>query len=237
MPIAKENFKNVIALIPCLNEEKAISKVILGFRKIGIREIIVADGHSDDNTVKVAKENGAKIVMVRRGKGNGFRDLLGELKLQDDKYYIMIDGDYTYLPEELPLLLNKTNQTNADVIMGRRPLWAKNHRNFTEMFRNLVHIIGNLIISGTGSVLYLKPTRDICTGYWLFKGKALSKIKSNLTAQKFELEADLFSTSSKLGMKIENTPISYRKRIGESKLKFSDAFIIIKKLITNRISN
>lgn len=236
MPNKLENFKNVIALIPCLNEEKAINKVILGFKKIGITEIIVADGHSDDNTAKVAKENGAKIVMVRRGKGNGFRDLLGELKLQDDKYYIMIDGDFTYLPEELHLLFKKAIQTNADVIMGRRPLWAKNHRNFGELFRNLIHIIGNLIISGTGSILYLKPTRDICTGYWLFKGKALKKINSKLTAQRFELEADLFSSAAKLKMKIESVPISYRKRIGESKLKFADAFIIIKKLITNRMN-
>jgi dolichol-phosphate mannosyltransferase len=226
--------KNIVALIPCLNEEKAISKVIKGFKVQGLKEIIVADGHSDDNTNRVAKENGAKVIMVRRGKGNGFRDLLNSIKIEKNKYYIMIDGDYTYLPEELSLLVNKANEKNADVIMGKRPLWAKNHRNISEMIRNIIHIIGNLIISTTGSILYLKPTRDICTGYWLFKGEMLNELKNHLSAQRFELEADLFSTASKLGAKIESVPIRYMKRIGESKLRTNDAFFIIKKLFTNR---
>ncbi|MDD3159404.1 MAG: glycosyltransferase [Candidatus ainarchaeum sp.] len=222
---------NKVVLIPCLNEETGIKKVIDGFKKEKINQIIVFNGPSKDNTKKNAKLLGAKVIDVRKGKGNGFRDGLKKIKIEDKKIYIMIDGDGTYLPKEINKLIDK----NYDIIMGKRPIISKNSRNKKELIKNMTHIIGNLIISFIGSILYLNPTRDICTGYWIFKGSALKKLQNNLTAKNFELEADLFSTANKLKLKIKKFPINYEKRLGESKLNFKDAFIIINKLIRNRL--
>ncbi len=226
------NKKQICILIPCLNEEEGITKVINGFHKKGIKEIIVFNGPSIDNTEKNARKLGAKVISARKGKGNGFRDGLKKIRIDDNKFYVMIDGDGTYLPEEIEKLIDD----RFDVVMGRRPIFGHNSRNFLEFLKNFTHIIGNLGISLTGSVLYLNPTRDICTGYWIFKGSALKKLEKKLTATHFELEADLFSCACKEKMKIKKVPIRYEKRLGESKLGFKDAFIIIAKLISNRFS-
>jgi cellulose synthase/poly-beta-1,6-N-acetylglucosamine synthase-like glycosyltransferase len=61
---------NVGVVIPSLNEEKNIGQVLTRLNKIGFTNILVIDGLSNDDTRKVAAENGAKIVLqVGRGKG------------------------------------------------------------------------------------------------------------------------------------------------------------------------
>ena len=55
-----------------------------------------------------------------------------------------------------------------------------------------VNKIGNKILSLTASILFFKRTTDLCTGYWGFKIDSLKKLK--LTAEGFNLEADLFSS-------------------------------------------
>jgi len=64
-------------MIPALNEERAIGKVIdevpwiklldLGFRT----EILVVDGNSVDRTLEIAKEKGVKTISQEGGKGKG----------------------------------------------------------------------------------------------------------------------------------------------------------------------
>lgn len=217
-----------IAIIPCLNEEEGVVKVIEAFWKEKFDEVLVADGQSTDRTSFNAKKAKAVVFSVPRGKGNGFRSLLDQVSIDPNAVYVMVDGDYSYDPAESDRLLAKIRE-GADVVMGRRQILVHD-------VRSAVHVIGNGVISSTGSVLYLNVTPDICTGYWAFRGSALLKLKEKLTAQKFELEADLFSSTQKLGLKLGIVPISYHKRVGESKLRATDAIHIIGKLFRNRFS-
>ncbi|MBT3721646.1 glycosyltransferase [archaeon] len=57
-------------IIPTLNEEKNISRVISQFSKIKNLEIIIADGSSDDDTIKIAKKLGAKVFLNKRKTQN-----------------------------------------------------------------------------------------------------------------------------------------------------------------------
>lgn len=57
-------------IIPTLNEEKNILRVISQFKSISDLEIIIADGSSEDNTIKIAKKLGAKIYQNKRNEQN-----------------------------------------------------------------------------------------------------------------------------------------------------------------------
>ncbi len=218
---------NVVAIIPTLDEEAGIAEVIAGFKTIGINKIIVADGGSSDKTCKIAKENGAEIIAVPRGKGNGFRKALNSIKIEDNATYIMIDGDASYDSKESTKLLELIK--DFDVVTGQRNLLIHD-------VTSAVHVLGNLLISVFGSVAFFKWNPDICTGFWTFKGSALKQLRDKLTAEKFELEADLFSSLCKMGLKHKSIPISYVKRKGESKLRTRDAFKILFKMIKARLS-
>lgn len=225
--LSKEMISKLVVLVPCLNEEAGIAEVVDGFKKQGIREIIVADGGSKDKTREIARKHGAKLLKVPAGKGNGFRSCLSQITINPNKIYIMIDGDASYAPVELSNLLEKMKSTNADVIIGRR------HKLISD-FKSFIHVIGNLLISLVGSVSFFVWNPDICTGYWLFKGSALKKIAPRLSAKRFDLEADLFSTICRLGLKIKPVKISYVERKGESKLMSFDSIPITLKLVENR---
>ncbi len=85
-----------------------------------------------------------------------------------------------------------------------------------------------------GSLLFFTWNPDITSGYWGFRGSALRKM--NITAEGFELEANLFGQASKRGLKTRCFPINYRKRLGEAKLSFVDALKIIPRLLHERLS-
>ena len=61
---------------------------------------------------------------------------------------------------------------------------------------------------------------------------ALKEIE--ITARGFDLEADLFAKACKKGLKLGLVPISYSKRVGQSKLAFTDAARIIWHLAKER---
>ena len=62
----------IVILIPCLNEEITIRKVIRDFQKsIPEAQIVVFDNNSSDRTASIALETGAKVIKeLRPGKGH-----------------------------------------------------------------------------------------------------------------------------------------------------------------------
>ncbi len=223
--MTQTNSMKVVAIIPTLNEEEGVADVINGFKREGVKQIIVADGGSTDATRQIAAKNGAKVLKVPRGKGNGFRATLQQIKIQVDSIYVMIDGDASYQSGEVKKLLKDIQK--FDVVTGKRQLLIHD-------LKSTVHVIGNFFVSMLGSIVYLHWNPDICTGYWAFRGSALKKLKKALTAERFELEVDLFSNTAKLGLHHKTVPVSYLKRKGESKLHTRDVFFILKKLVSNR---
>jgi len=90
-----EKFLSMISIIiPTLNEEKCIELTLKAFKNQdykGKYEIIVADGMSKDNTVKIARKHANKVVLVRKkgigvGRNEGAKVARGEI-------LIFVDAD------------------------------------------------------------------------------------------------------------------------------------------------
>ncbi|MFH0922692.1 MAG: glycosyltransferase family 2 protein [Candidatus Micrarchaeota archaeon] len=214
-----------IAIVPALNEELSIERVIVGLKKAGADRIVVIDGNSTDKTVEKARKAGA-VVMMQEGKGKGmaFQTFLRKEKIEDDAFYVMLDGDASYLPREMHLMTDGLEEGN-DVMMGKRAVLVHN-------FKSFFHWLGAAGISLVATVLFFKRVPDVCTGYWGFRGKVLKKL--NITAKRFDLEANLFAQACKKGFRVKSVPISYEKRLGEAKLHVSDAFDIVLHLFRQR---
>jgi dolichol-phosphate mannosyltransferase len=62
------SFDEVTVVIPTLNEEAAVGKVIAELNEEGFHNILVVDGYSSDGTVNVVKGNGTR-VLYQHGPG------------------------------------------------------------------------------------------------------------------------------------------------------------------------
>ncbi len=66
--------KTLSVIIPALNEAQALPATLESLKQChGVKEIIVVDGGSQDETAKVAREHGCRVVMSEPGRGKQLR--------------------------------------------------------------------------------------------------------------------------------------------------------------------
>ncbi len=101
---------DVSVIVPTFNEEKYIEKCLksIAGQKTDIKyEIIVSDGSSTDNTLKIAKKYTEKIIISRK-KGVWHQRNLGAESAQG-KILVFIDADTELLPSYLETIINAIN--------------------------------------------------------------------------------------------------------------------------------
>ncbi len=211
----------VTVVIPTLNEEKAVGEVIDGFKRLGFDDILVIDGHSRDRTREIAASKGARVVL-QSGKGKG-QAVAEAFRLVDSDILILIDGDGTYLPEDVERLLEPIRNNVADHVVGNR--FADYEKGaFTKL-----NLVGNKILNLFFRVAYGVPLRDVLSGYRALKKEVYKSVE--LRKEGFEVEAEMTVETLAKGYRIVEVPIRYRRREGETKLNpIRDGFRIGKVL-------
>ncbi|MEA3136370.1 MAG: hypothetical protein QOJ26_191 [Thermoplasmata archaeon] len=202
----------VTIVLPAKNEEAAIGRTLHALPLATLRtmgfdtEVLVLDGQSTDRTAEIAKQWGATVVTDReRGKGNALRHASGLFR---GDYIVMLDADGTYAADAIPRVVSRLAFGTADVVMGRRVPQAGS--------MSRIHEAGNSLLSVGATVLYGRACPDLCTGLWGFRADAFRKLQ--LRAKGFELEAELFALSSRLGLRIQQVRTDYLPRHGRAKL-------------------
>jgi dolichol-phosphate hexosyltransferase len=216
--------KRISVVIPCHNEQDGIVAVLKQMPAI-VDEVVVVDNCSTDDTAKVAAEHGARVVPESR-KGYGYAHKSGYAAARGD-IIITMDGDGTYPPDSVPLLLYVMMEEKVDFITARR--WYSKQGGT----KSPVRLLGNAILSGMMMALYFKFVVDSQSGMWMFKKEILSDLDltSNGMALSEEIKIEAFTHPSVRAIEI---PIYYGERIGESKLNiwrdgFYNLFFLVKK--------
>src|SRR2546430_4275309 len=120
--------RRVAVVIPCLNEELTIGRVLDGFRtSLPGADLYVIDNNSSDKTRQVAAEHGAVVLReTRPGKGFAVRKAFREVEAD---IYLLVDGDNTYPAEEAGRMIQPILDGTADAVVGAR-LGARSPRGF-----------------------------------------------------------------------------------------------------------
>jgi glycosyltransferase (TIGR04182 family) len=197
------NKEDVCILIPTLNEGKTIGGVVREFRSMGFSDILVIDGHSKDDTVKIAEKEGAKVIL-QRGKGKG-QAVTQAFQAIMTKYVVMIDGDGTYLPEEVYKLLEPVTSGQVDHVIGNRTV------NYQKGAFTRLNLFGNWILNKIFGFAYGVWLEDILSGYRAFSHDAIKQIEINRTG--FEVETEITVECVKKNLKITEIPITYLSRV------------------------
>ncbi|MHA2237323.1 MAG: glycosyltransferase family 2 protein [Candidatus Hodarchaeales archaeon] len=196
--------KLVTVIIPVLNEEKAISRVIRKIKEEGYYNILVVDGFSSDDTFYQAIKNGVNVI-YQKGKGKTGA-IKTAIKKAETKYLVILDGDCTYDPKDIENVVSPLS--NSDLVIGVRALGRNNIPLFNRIGNRMINQIFNLLM-GT-------KLQDVCSGMYSLK----TEFAKNLTfkTEGFDVEVEIAAQASKYG-KISQVPIRYHDRVGQQKLQ------------------
>jgi glycosyltransferase involved in cell wall biosynthesis len=212
---------DVSVVIPSLNEAETIGicieKIKAVFLRYGIKgEVIVAD-NSDDDTPKIARSLGAKVVTPDK-MGYGYAYLYG-LRHANGKYIVLGDADDTYDFTEMPKLLKPLVNNEADIVIGSRFKGEIKKGAMPWLHR----YIGNPLLTFLVNLFFNAKVSDAHSGFRAFKRDVLEKITLNSAGMEFASEMILKAV--KAGLRISEVPITYYPRRGRSKLNsFKDGW-------------
>lgn len=218
---------DIKVFLPTKNEDKSISNVISELKKEGFNNIIVIDGHSTDNTRKIAKKLGIKtFIDDGNSKASAFKVMAENTKNSD--IVAIMDADFTYAAADLLKLVKYMREKNADILIGNRLFL----RNFFSI--GPIHFFGNLFLTIIFNLLWKRNIHDICSGMRVIRGDILKKIK--FSSKGFDIEAELTANfMSNNSYIVKEIPIRYRHRIGKSKIKTRHGFNILNKIIKDYV--
>lgn len=203
-------------IIPVLNEEASIGKVLDDISKDLVREIVVVDNGSTDNTKVVAQKHGATVLQEpRKGYGSACLKGLDHLnqKSVEPDIVVFIDGDYSDNPKEMQQVVQPILDGIAEACIGSRTTGQSEkgamlpHQRFGNWLAAvLIRIIYGLRITDLG------PFRAIT---W----RALKQIQ--MQDKDFGWTVELQAKVAKAKIGYAEVPVSYKQRIGVSKVSGS----------------
>jgi dolichol-phosphate mannosyltransferase len=193
----------VTIVIPTLNEQEAIGKVLDELFSMGLKNILVVDGYSSDGTFDVVKKYPISVIFQHgRGKTGALKTAFENVKTP---YMIVMDGDFTYDPSCIHRFFE--HMQSYDQIIGVRNLNNKN--------TSILHKLGNKIITKTFNAFMGTSLSDLCSGMYALRTEIAKDM--NLSSTGFGVEAEIAAQVASSG-RITEVPINYRQRIGTQKL-------------------
>jgi len=200
-------------IIPAFNEEDAIGKVLRDLPKNIVRNIIVVDNNSTDDTRVNAEREGA-FVLHQSIQGYGASCLKGMefLSRQEVKpgIVVFLDGDYSDYPRELPLLTAPIESGHMDMVIGSRVLGERERFSLT-----LQQIIGNRIAVKMLKVLYGYSFTDLGP----FRAIRYDELlRLGMKDMNYGWTVEMQIKAAKMRLRCIEVPVSYKVRIGESKV-------------------
>ena len=210
----------IAVLIPCYNEEAAISKTVADFRHaLPDSKIYVYDNNSRDRTVEVARDAGA---IVRKeplqGKGNVVRRMFSDIEAD---IYVLVDGDATYDASYAPKMVKLLCDESLDMVNGARVT------DIEKAYRP-GHRFGNWLLTSMVSWIFGSRFSDMLSGYRVMSRRYVKSFPA--LSGGFETETELTVHALELRMPIAEVPTSYKDRPEGSASKlstFKDGFRIL----------
>jgi len=210
---SKSTSPEIVVIIPAQNEAESITMVLADIPKHLISEVVVVDNDSSDNTAEKARKQGATVLFEsKRGYGSACMkgiDYLLEKSTQPD-IVVFLDGDYADYPEEMVDLIRPISEQGYDLVIGSRVAGRRSPGAMTPQ-----QVFGNLLATTLVRLFFGVKFSDLGP----FRAIRFNKLlELKLQEKTFGWTIEMQLKAIKLGMKICEVPVSYRARVGKSKI-------------------
>jgi len=212
----EERQEGVSVVIPCLNEEASIGRVVeaakAGIEELGVPgEVIVVDNGSTDESAARAREAGATVVEESlRGYGAAIRC---GFATAHHTVLVMADGDLSYDLTKLGLLVKPVLGGRVDFMLGNRMNGVH-----AKAMPFLHKHVGNPLLTRLVRLMFRRrDIKDAHTGFRAIRKDVYERMGCITTGMEFASE--MIVRAIHAGIRIGFRDIEYHPRTGESKLR------------------
>ena len=196
-----------LAILPALNEEASIARVVREIRAAdpGFEILVINDG-STDHTAYEAERAGARVVSLPYNLGIGAAVQTGlQYACQEDfDVAVQIDGDGQHDPQELARLLEPVLAGDADIAVGTRFAGERSYR--VPFSRR----IGIALFAGAVSLIVRQRVTDTTSGFRAMNRRAIQLFAADYPHDYPEVEATVLVFRHRLRM--VEVPVAMRQR-------------------------
>lgn len=201
-------------VIPALNEQDSLPLVLASIPSQLVREVVVVDNGSTDETARVAAKAGARVVSEPvRGYGAACLRGLDELARQPGgppEIVVFLDADYSDHPDEMPALLAPIQEGEADLVLGSRLAGIREPGAMPPQ-----SVWGNRLACLLMRLLFGARYTDLGP-FRAIRWPALERLA--MCDRNFGWTVEMQIKAARLGLRVREVPVSYRRRIGVSKI-------------------
>lgn len=206
--------EHTFVIIPVFNEQDSIALVLNDLPKVA--EVIVVDNGSTDRSPRIASTAGATVVYEpQRGYGKACLTGIAHVaervdETSDSAIIVFMDGDYSDHPEELTELVQPIVEEGFDFVIGSRSTGKreKGAMPFQAIFGNWLACTLMNMMPGA-RYTDLGPFRAI---------RYRSLVELEMQDEDFGWTIEMQIKACHQGLRIKEIPVSYRRRIGVSKI-------------------
>ena len=201
-------------VLPVKNEGKNLDFIIPELKKYS-EDIIVVDGHSNDNTEEICRKYKVKFILDNKlGKGDaqsiGVSEAINE-------YVIFVDGDGSHDLNDIDKLYYHLIENDYDLVVGSRMTGGSLDIISNTSFLGFVRFTGNNFLILLFNLIFKKKLTEVLYSFRIVKKKSF--LDANITAKKFDIELDILIKFCLKGFRISEIPSREKKRVyGKSKL-------------------
>ena len=200
----------VSVVIPVFNERASLPLVVGDIPHPLVREIVVVDNGSTDDTALIARDLPVRLVREpRRGYGSACLAGIAALAASPPDVVVFLDGDYSDHPEELPRLTAAIS-AGADLVIGSRMLGNREPGALLPQAR-----FGNALACFLVRVLFGHRYTDLGP-FRAVRWDALRDLGMEDRNFGWTVEMQIKALSKRLV--VAEVPVSYRRRVGVSKI-------------------
>lgn len=205
--------EKTVVIIPALNEEGSIGQVIADIPQGLVTEVVVVNNGSTDSTARIASGCGATVIDEER-KGYGQACLAGINYIKNSSYLpdiiVFLDGDYSDYPGEMKNLVSPITEGGYDLVIGSRTIGERQKGALLPQA-----LVGNYVATRLIKLFYGVSFTDLGPFRTIRYDKLLSLDMRDKT---FGWTVEMQIKAAKKGLRCTEVPVSYRKRIGTSKV-------------------
>ncbi len=200
-----------IVIIPALNEASSIDRVIDALPDGVVDLVLVVDNGSTDETAAAAQRAGATVVSEpRKGYGRACLKGMDEIAPLKPDVVVFLDGDFSDYPEEITRLLSPIERGEADFVVGSR-MTGKREKGALLPQARYGNQLAGMLIKWIWGVRFtdLGPFRAI---------RFPALLALDMQDKTYGWTVEMQIKAAQAGLRCLEVPVSYRKRIGTSKV-------------------